>query len=246
MEKPLIVAHRGDSLNAPENTIAAFSLAVQAGADALEFDVQESADGEVFVFHDMYLGRTISGQHLFGSLSSTQIRELDAGSNFSPGFAGEPVPSLFDVLDQWHDRVRFEIELKMPSISLARQVIQSIQEFGIEQSVEITSGHLPLLSHIREWDRGIATGTWFTQKPDWIQSAEYLAQIKSYASLLGLKVVHLSEALLSAASVGFLQQSKFLVYGANLNTVGAITKAAELGLDRLSTDNLSEAVRLLR
>ena len=93
-----IIAHRGYSARAPENTLVALEAALRAGADALEFDLQCTADGLAVLIHDDDLGRTTDGR---GSVRATRwetLRQLDAGSWFAKEFAGEPVPTLEDVL----------------------------------------------------------------------------------------------------------------------------------------------------
>jgi glycerophosphoryl diester phosphodiesterase len=108
-----LIAHRGASLDAPENTMAAFNQAYQMGARAIEFDVMMCADGGLFVFHDDRLERTSNGTGHFCSATSDEIRKLDAGSWFSARFVGEKIPALSEVL-QWFitHQVQANIELK--------------------------------------------------------------------------------------------------------------------------------------
>jgi len=111
----LIVAHRGASAHAPENTIPSFELAVRQGADAIELDVHLSADGQVAVIHDETLERTTTGSGSVASLTMDQIRSLDAGARFGDGsFAGQAlrVPTLPEVLDWLPQGVGLVIEIK--------------------------------------------------------------------------------------------------------------------------------------
>lgn len=108
-----IVAHRGFSARAPENTLAALAAAMEAGADAVEFDLQITSDGEPVVFHDDKLDRTTNGRGPIRAHSLEALRPLDAGSWFGPDFAGEPVPPLGDALDlltPWHGRIYLEMK----------------------------------------------------------------------------------------------------------------------------------------
>jgi len=112
---PLIVAHRGASGLAPENTLAAFRLAVQLGAPAIECDVHLTADGVPVVIHDPRVDRTTDGRGEVGHLTLDQLRRLDAGAWFAPQFAGERIPVLDDVLAlcaAGAGRVRLFLELK--------------------------------------------------------------------------------------------------------------------------------------
>lgn len=96
---PPVIAHRGASSMAPENTLAAFQKAKQLGLNWVEFDVMLSADGEVFVIHDEELSRTTTGTGLVAQKSDHYLKSLDAGSWFSPHFVGEKIPTLSEVLD---------------------------------------------------------------------------------------------------------------------------------------------------
>lgn len=90
--RPLIIGHRGASMHAPENTLAAFSLAMAQGADGIELDVKRCATGEVVVMHDVTVDRTTDGRGAVHELTLAQLRALDAGN-------GERVPTLDEVIE---------------------------------------------------------------------------------------------------------------------------------------------------
>lgn len=93
-----VLAHRGASAYAPENTLAAFRKAIEQGADWLEFDVQQTQDNQLVVFHDLRVERTTNGRGALRDLTLDQVRGLDAGSWFDPVFADERVPTLEEVV----------------------------------------------------------------------------------------------------------------------------------------------------
>ncbi len=93
---PRIIAHRGANLVAPENTLAALYKAAQMGAKWVEFDVMLTSDCQAIIMHDVKLDRTTNGRGKVNASSWQTIQRLDAGSWFSPAFAGEKVPSLED------------------------------------------------------------------------------------------------------------------------------------------------------
>ncbi|PRY14027.1 glycerophosphodiester phosphodiesterase [Kineococcus rhizosphaerae] len=99
MTRPLVIAHRGYSAAAPENTLAAFEAALRAGADLLELDVRLDADGVPVVLHDATLDRTTDAPGAVGDLPSAAVRTADAGAWFAPAFAGQRVPTLREVVD---------------------------------------------------------------------------------------------------------------------------------------------------
>lgn len=107
-----VIAHRGSSGSAPENTLAALQLAVDEGAQMVELDVQFSRDNHSIVFHDAVLGRTTNGHGYVRNKSIDELRALDAGSWFSEAFAGERIPQLSEALDIIRDKAYLLIELK--------------------------------------------------------------------------------------------------------------------------------------
>jgi glycerophosphoryl diester phosphodiesterase len=101
-----IIAHRGFSARAPENTLAAMRAAIDAGTDAVEWDVQIAACGTPVLFHDDNLGRTSDGVGPLRRRPLEQLKQLDAGSWFSAEFAGERIPTLEEAYDCVRGRVR--------------------------------------------------------------------------------------------------------------------------------------------
>ncbi|MGD7024910.1 glycerophosphodiester phosphodiesterase [Rossellomorea vietnamensis] len=114
--RTLIVAHRGASALAPENTLSSFDTAVSLGADYIEVDVQMTKDGKLVAMHDVTVDRTTNGTGRVKNLTFSELASLDAGSWFGPWFKGERVPSLESILDRYNGRNGILIELKHPSI----------------------------------------------------------------------------------------------------------------------------------
>lgn len=107
-----IIAHRGASGYAPENTISAFKKAIELGAKAIEFDVQMTKDGELVVIHDYSLERTTTGKGFVMNTTLEDIKSYDAGSWFSEEFIGEKVPTLKEVLEVVPKDVTLNVEIK--------------------------------------------------------------------------------------------------------------------------------------
>ncbi|MCY8166964.1 glycerophosphodiester phosphodiesterase family protein [Bacillus spizizenii] len=114
-----IIAHRGASGYAPENTMAAFEKALQMKADYIELDVQMSKDGELVIIHDTTVNRTTDIDSelpvAVKNLTLAELRKLDAGSFFAPQFAGERIPTFEEVLDRYKGKIGMLIELKEPA-----------------------------------------------------------------------------------------------------------------------------------
>lgn len=96
-DAPLVIAHRGASSVAPENTLPAFELALEAGADGIELDLKLTLDGIVVVHHDQTLDRTTDGTGLVSDHTWAQLQALDAGSKHHRRYRGTLVPRLSDV-----------------------------------------------------------------------------------------------------------------------------------------------------
>ena len=126
-----VIAHRGASAYAPENTLAAFNRAEVLGAGCIEFDVRLNAEGELFVFHDESLERTTNGRGFLVKTTSEQLRQLDSGSWFSAQFKGEPVLSFKDALLWFSTRsVKANIEIKAPANHIEQTTLAVLREIN--------------------------------------------------------------------------------------------------------------------
>ena len=128
--RPLVIAHRGASGVAPENTMASFEQAVKFGADMIELDVHGSKDGNLIVIHDSSTARTARGnpQGAVADLTLGELKKLDAGAWKGAGFVGERIPTLDEVLAAFKGRAMILIELKARGIE--QKVAQAIREAG--------------------------------------------------------------------------------------------------------------------
>lgn len=154
--RPKLMAHRGNSALAPENTLAAFAKAVDSGAEWTELDVHLSADGEVVVMHDPTVDRTTDGAGAVAEMTLAELKRLDAGSWFGPEFAGERIPTLREVIGLVGARIRLNVEIKSVDNPLtARKVIQTLADAGVlEQSMVCSFGLGALLEARRLWPEG--------------------------------------------------------------------------------------------
>jgi glycerophosphoryl diester phosphodiesterase len=156
-----VMAHRGASAAAPENTIAAVQMAIDSGAQWVEIDVQETADGQVAVIHDSDL-KKIGGSGLAVAGSTLQqLRQVDIGSWFGPEFADQRVPSLEEVLNLCKDRIGVNIELKYygKQVRLEERVAEVVERTGTADQVKFMSlsyDGIQVLHRLRpEWEVGL-------------------------------------------------------------------------------------------
>ena len=160
-----VVAHRGASRRAPENTLEAFRLAVELGADAVELDVHLTSDGQLAVIHDETLERTTGRPGRVAEMTMDAVREADAGATFSPAaeehpFAGRglTVPTLGEVLDWLPADIGLVIEVKPRSAADA--VVAAVSQHAVRSDERLTviSFDEAAIERVRELDPGIRTG----------------------------------------------------------------------------------------
>ncbi|MBI4083169.1 MAG: glycerophosphodiester phosphodiesterase [Candidatus Lambdaproteobacteria bacterium] len=149
-----VLAHRGNSGEAPENTLAAFRPVAATGADGVEFDVQASADGVPVVIHDLTLRRTAGDARRLADLTLAELQALDAGSWFGPAFRGERIPTLAQVLELFRPtNLVLHIELKTlegPFQALVERVAAQVRERGlVARTVFSSFNHHTLLEVAR-------------------------------------------------------------------------------------------------
>ena len=153
-ELPLaVIAHRGDSQNAPENTLAAFLAAREGGAELVEFDVHLSADGDVMVIHDDKVDRTTDGRGEVRHMRTAELRELSAGAWFAARYAGEQVPLLDEVLDLCRGRVVPMIEIKVKrkrGIDAGQRVAALLRRHGMSDKAIVICRELERVLEVHE------------------------------------------------------------------------------------------------
>jgi glycerophosphoryl diester phosphodiesterase len=141
-DRPLIFAHRGACLVAPENTLPAFQAAVDLGADGVELDVQYTSDGQLVIIHNPTLDDIAPGEGKVTSHTLEELRELDAGVAFAPEFEGTRIPTLDEVLDLLKDKLIVNIELKAletTTMGIGVDVVNAVRDHGMADQVIISS-----------------------------------------------------------------------------------------------------------
>lgn len=158
--RPWAIAHRGASLEAPENTLAAFQRAMELGADFIELDVHQTLDGHVVVIHDETVDRTTDGSGWVGKMTLGELRGLDAGGWMDNRFAGERVPTLWEVLQLTRGQVGLAIEIKAGSVrypGIEAAIAWLLRVSGRREDVIVISNDCRAIARLRQLDSRIAT-----------------------------------------------------------------------------------------
>jgi len=150
-----VIAHRGGSYLAPENTAAAFRNAVALKADYFELDIQTSIDDSLMIMHDATIDRTTNSSGTLSSKSYQLLRFLDAGSWFSAAFAGEKVPTFSEALQIAKDdpnNIGIVAEIKAVNSTIVGKVVKMIQDYGMQSRVIISSFSLAQITEAKTLD----------------------------------------------------------------------------------------------
>lgn len=242
LPNPLIIAHRGASAHAPENTMSAFQLAVEQGAQALELDAKLCADGEVVVFHDSTVDRTTNGSGRVSRLPLSALRELDAGEHFAEKFKGEKIPTLAEVFEAFGDKIYINVEIKNYTTikdELAERVCALVKRFGLENSIMFSSFRPSNLTKARSLlptvPRGLlslgGTQGWWTRS--------FGFTFGDYQSLnIALRDV-------TPQQIQRVHKLKRKVFAYTVNRADDIRRLFQLGIDGIFTDDPPLAFQIL-
>jgi glycerophosphoryl diester phosphodiesterase len=232
---PLIFAHRGASAHAPENTIAAFELAIQMKADVIELDAKLTADEQVVVIHDQTVDRTTDGSGKVSNMPLAALRELDAGSHFGEKFQYEPIPTLKEVLEVCVGKIFINIELTnyiTPFDNLADKVSQLIADFTLENHVLVSSFHPIPLRHFHKLSPSIPIG--FLAK---LGSAGFLSRSWLGRAIVNYQALHPEKSDVSLNLVKKAHKSGRRIHPFTVNAPEEMAKLFNMGVDGIITDD---------
>lgn len=150
--QPVIFAHRGASAHAPENTMAAFRLALEHGADGFELDAKLSADGTVVVIHDQTVDRTTGAPGTVREMTLGELKALDAGKLFHPAFENEPIPTLEEIFAELGSKALINVEItnySSPMDALPDRIADLVIRYELQDHIIFSSFHPLNLLRIR-------------------------------------------------------------------------------------------------
>lgn len=163
----LVIAHRGASGYAPENTLASMKKAIEMKADMSELDVQETADGKMIILHDGSLKRTTGVDKNIWETNYADLKGLDAGSWFSEEYKGESIPTLQEVIDLVKGKMKLNIELKTNKHEkkLAERTLKIVEDNNFLDQVVFTSFKFAEADKVKELNPKAKVGYLFSKLP---------------------------------------------------------------------------------
>ena len=236
MTKPTVIAHRGFSAVAPENTLPAFQHAIDAGADMIEFDIRLTTDKQFVVIHDATLERTTTGCGVVENNTLSQLQMLDAGSWFGRGFAGTVLPSLDEALTLCRNRVLVNVEVKteiQDDLSLNRLadlVGEQVNALGATRSAVISSYAHRIITRLRERHEHLTTAL----LSDAHSSNEAITKL---ACVSGATALHIPHRLASSSLAERTKQAGLLSAAHTVNETTDMQTLIQMGFDALFTDH---------
>jgi glycerophosphoryl diester phosphodiesterase len=241
-KRPLIFAHRGACRVAPENTLPAFQAALDLGADGIELDVQYSSDGKLVVIHHPTLETTTNGTGRVTAQTFAELRRLDAGSRFSPQFAGTPLPALDEVLDLCRGKLLMTIELKTLSSSTANiglDVVAAVRASDMADQVVITSFNPLALRRAKKAGPEIECALLTAPDlPGWMRAGLTFSYGRADA-------VHPEYPMVNASYMAWAAKRKMPVRPWTVNEVVDMQRMIALGVDAIITDVPDVALALM-
>lgn len=229
LAKPWVIAHRGASAYAPENTMAAFRLAAEMGVNFIETDLQLTRDSKLVAFHDAQLGRTTKGQGLIREHTLAELRELDAGSWFDPKFAGEKIPTLEEIIAFAREKdVVFYLEVKAGDTwGVEHALVSALWQAKEVAHAAVLSFELSALANVRRQEPTLISGYLFDEpKADAIAEA-----VRVGARQIAPNHRLLTKELVSAAHAAYLQVVTWTV-----NDPEEMRAALSTGVNGVMTD----------
>lgn len=233
----LVIAHRGASTYAPENTFAAFDLALKMGARHLELDVQTSSDGHLVIIHDDLVNRTSNGFGRVWKHTLAELQALDAGTWFDKKYAGERIPTLEAMLKRYQGRAHLHVEIKGKSDGLSERTADMIRAQGWARDVTMTSFQKDKLESLRAYAPELPAG-WLLRNID--------DDIIAEAKRLGITQLCPKADTVTPPLVARLRDAGFNVRAWGVANEDLMRRMVDAGVDGMTVNFPDKLLALLR
>jgi glycerophosphoryl diester phosphodiesterase len=235
--KPVkIIAHRGYSLKYPENTLRAFSEAIRAGISMIEVDTALSKDRVPVVMHDNSIDRTTNGKGMLQDYSLTELEQFDAGSWFDPSFKNEKISTLSDILKTFGSRCMINVEIKEEAFepverkdSIENQILKLVAEYGLLDTVLISSFNFKILERIYKKNTGIPLGVLMGKNPG-EDVFEFCRKVKAFS--LNMNYMKVTDKIVEKA-----KKEGLFLFTYTVNSHSRYQKLMDMGVDAVFSDD---------
>lgn len=234
---PQIIAHRGASEIAPENTLPAFELAHRLGAESIETDIHLTKDQIPILIHDPSLERTTNGKGLIKDFTFAELRNLDAGMWFSKQYAKTRLISLEQFL-QWIKPKQMTLNLELKNVKFRYQhleelVYEQLEHFSLEDRTIISTFNPESIKHMASFNKDISLALLRSKKH---------RHLCKYAAKLGAQSIHINYRLLNQSLIKQCEQLQMKVRVYTVNKYEQIMRCFQFGCHGVITDSPGKAL----
>ncbi|MCP4725507.1 MAG: hypothetical protein GY863_10745 [bacterium] len=243
-----IIAHRGASGYAPENTMASFTRAVEMGVREIELDVHQTADGKIVVLHDPVLTKTTNGQGKVCNTEFGQLSKYDAGFWFDASFKGEKVPLLREILDYLKGKSKVIIEVKFGSRiypGIENNILNSVLEANMMNDVIISSSKVTVLKTLKNISDQIELAKILTPRELWRPLFQTNSYIHRYNLLERISELHVHWSFIDHRFMKWARSVNKKVIVWTVNKEKRMRTALEKGVDGIITNYPDKAMSVL-
>ena len=238
-----IVAHRGVTTNAPENTLPAFERAIELGADAVELDVRLTSDQVPVVYHYYYLDNNTSGSGAIFNHTLAELRSLKVVSKKNPLAQAGCISTLAEILEILGGRIDMEIEIKGPEPEAPGIVGSVLLDFKqLWDTIEVTARVPAFLLAIQKICPGLQADLLYPLSASWMKPDVVQFEALNLARLARASSVHLHPSQLSSEIVDNLRRANIEVHAWDVNDSSSLQLCKDTGVRRICTDDLAQAL----
>ncbi|SHM54458.1 glycerophosphodiester phosphodiesterase [Gracilibacillus kekensis] len=229
-EDTILVAHRGASYHAPENTLGAFQRGIELNADYLECDVQLTKDGHVVIMHDKRIDRTTNFYGMVKDLTLEELKKVDAGLMFSTDYIGEEILTLEELLIALNPGAGIMIEIKYPDLypDIEEKVVNIIKDYQDKHKIIVQSFDFDVIKKVKKLLPDVETGVIVSKRK--LNTTE-IADLANYVNVINYNVNYLSKDIVEAA-----HNNDIMVTAWSIKKQKHFNKAMELGVDGIVTN----------
>jgi len=245
--RPIVIGHRGNSGEAPMNTLIAIEEAIRLGADMVEVDVNLTADGVPILIHNHTVDETTDGSGPVSSYTFDEIRKLDAGSWKGTKYAGERIPSLMEALELGRGKIGFSLDLKTERAIPA--LVRAVTEMRMRDEVVICGCYVPTARMIKEIDPDLTV--LLNLHPDVEKLAKggrmdkFISTYISQARTAGLPALNLNHRYLTPQLLRRAHMQALSVWTFTVDDEPTMRRLIEMGVDAIYTNYPRRLIDLL-
>ena len=232
----IIMGHRGANKIAPENTLKAFKEAIRLKADAVEFDVQETVEGEIVIIHDYDTLRTAGTEGIVKEMTLKELKKLNFGD-------GEQIPTLLELIELAKDKISLNCEVKVEGI--AKKIIQIFQDADILDSITVSSFLHEELIKIQKIEPQLKIATLVPTKAGKFSEWNYKKKLIDFTSENNYYAINPLYKLADKRFIEYAHEKNIKVFPWTVDSGIAMKKLINMGTDGIITNDISRLKEVL-